>query len=662
MLSIEQDRIIESVVLGNNVIVDAVAGSGKTTTSLAIAKKLSDKNILLLTFNAGLKIETRKKIERENITNLEIHSYHSFCVKYYNQPCYDDFLMYKLLNSDIKLLPINYDIIILDEQQDMKPIFFELIKKIIEYNQEKNPQFCLFGDIYQNIYTFLGSDERFLTFANQIFHSTRNWEKLKISQSFRITNKIAEFINKVLLKHKRLISYKEGPEIKYLLVDPYKANQIFTHLQKYIKLGYNYSDIFILAPTIKSKNIPIKLLENLCVKNGFPCYVTINEESKLDDDIINNKIVFTTFHQSKGLERKIVFIYSFDESYYWYAKNADQNICPNILYVATTRASEQLILIHSKKNNRLPFLDQNVFNNVIKNIKLPTINKTKKDEKNKIYSLSVSDLIKSIKTEQILNILKIINIIKIKEEENKIDLPQKIMNEDVSNINGIAIPAYYEYITTGSSSLYNKIKSIHKNILVSEEISIKINKIFSNSSNLEISDFLLMSTIYECYLNGYYFKLFQLKNFDWLNNITNYKKVKKILKNINIFLKSNPLAEYELLIKKNINDNTDLVGNIDCIDHENKIVWEFKAVNYLNEYHYIQVLFYMYIMREKYPEYKYQLLNILTSEVVQIDLNGDIENILDTFLNTNNKNYHLSHNMNNIDFINQFKKIENVLN
>ena len=74
----------------NNVVVDSVAGSGKTTTNLYIAKKFKNDRILLLTYNAKLKIETRERAKLENIENLEVHSYHSFAVKYYNHKCHTD--------------------------------------------------------------------------------------------------------------------------------------------------------------------------------------------------------------------------------------------------------------------------------------------------------------------------------------------------------------------------------------------------------------------------------------------------------------------------------------------------------------------------------------------------------------------------------------------
>ena len=44
----------------SNVIVDAVAGSGKTTCNLHIAKKYSNLNILLVTYNKKLRLDTKQ--------------------------------------------------------------------------------------------------------------------------------------------------------------------------------------------------------------------------------------------------------------------------------------------------------------------------------------------------------------------------------------------------------------------------------------------------------------------------------------------------------------------------------------------------------------------------------------------------------------------------
>ena len=50
-LNEEQQYIIDNIKKGKNVMVDAVAGTGKTTVVLSLAEELSKKNLLQITFN-----------------------------------------------------------------------------------------------------------------------------------------------------------------------------------------------------------------------------------------------------------------------------------------------------------------------------------------------------------------------------------------------------------------------------------------------------------------------------------------------------------------------------------------------------------------------------------------------------------------------------------
>ena len=79
---------------------------------------------------------------------------------------------------------------------------------------------------------------------------------------------------------------------------------------------------------------------------------------------LKNKLVFSTFHQAKGLERKIVIVFNFDGSYFkYFKKNSNPYECSNELYVAVTRAREHLILLHHYQNDFLPFIDQEELSN-----------------------------------------------------------------------------------------------------------------------------------------------------------------------------------------------------------------------------------------------------------------------------------------------------------
>ena len=65
-LSAQQEAIVCEVAQGNNVSVDAVAGSGKTTVLIHCAKR-TGKKTLILTYSKSLQQETWKKIRDERL-------------------------------------------------------------------------------------------------------------------------------------------------------------------------------------------------------------------------------------------------------------------------------------------------------------------------------------------------------------------------------------------------------------------------------------------------------------------------------------------------------------------------------------------------------------------------------------------------------------------
>ena len=56
------------------------------------------------------------------------------------------------------------------------------------------------GDQMQSIYKFREADSRFITLASKIFNiNNKNWSEYKLSTSYRVTDKIATFINECVL-------------------------------------------------------------------------------------------------------------------------------------------------------------------------------------------------------------------------------------------------------------------------------------------------------------------------------------------------------------------------------------------------------------------------------------------------------------------------------
>ena len=291
-----------------------------------IASQYNDKAILQITYNSQLKLEVRNKAQELQLTNLEVHSYHSLAVKNYNNTAYNDCELTKIVNNDIPLISNknNFDIIIIDEIQDMTTLYYVFLKKFLKdvylnnmnqmnpqskshaniirshatsnsiqnmYEQQvKFPQLILMGDKNQCIYEFKSADRRFLTLGDKIWFPQLNksyiFSELYLNITYRVTYEIAEFVNKNMLHYKRLIAKKHGPPVEYIRCNQHAVNKMLA--QKIKQYGYKSDDIFVLAPSIKT-TAPCRLLENKMVELGYKCYASLSEDSKIDSSVIEGK-------------------------------------------------------------------------------------------------------------------------------------------------------------------------------------------------------------------------------------------------------------------------------------------------------------------------------------------------------------------------------------
>jgi len=169
---------------------------------------------------------------------------------------------------------------------------------------------------------------------------------------------MAHFVNEVMLGTTRLLATKEGPPVYYMAgVEEDNQKRIYGRILTILEdKGVQPDDIFILAPSIKYGSV--RKLENQLVEKGIPCFVAREDEELLDERIIRGKIVFSSFHSSKGRQRPYVFVLGFDTSSLYKKTEEDMKECPNTLYVACTRASQQLFVLETirRGNRQLPFL------------------------------------------------------------------------------------------------------------------------------------------------------------------------------------------------------------------------------------------------------------------------------------------------------------------
>jgi hypothetical protein len=572
----EQNNIIDAI-QNNNVKVNSVAGSGKTTTVLHMAKRLSNQSILLLTYNAKLKLETRKRKTDLGLGNLSVDSYHSFCVGHYNRKCFKDSVILKILEENTKpLKKFNYNIIVVDEAQDMNKIYYKLVNKIISDNGS-DVKICIIGDKYQSIYQFNNADYRFITLAEKIFKPNElEWKELKLSTSFRITNQMAKFINNCVMGFNYINANKEGSKVRYIMTETFNYDRPLAEVMYYLN-DCIFDDIFILAPSVKKgkNDSPIRVLANVLTKIGIPIHVPTDDDEKLDEDIVKNKIVFSTFHQAKGLERKNVIVYGFDESYFQiFNKDADSNVCPNELYVAITRASENLTILHNTQKNYVPFLKDELLEHCCHYERsiLRTVY-----ESGKAITLDVSEITRHLPSEVINKALDYFDRKLINEKEKLIDIPIKTkqgnLYENVAEINGIIIPSYFEYINNNKMSIYDIL--INKN----QKVDIKLSK------DMPTSDLLRLATQYSAYSSGYNFKMNQIKDYSWMED----EKLDDAVDRLEDIIKKDAKFEVEVF-NPELKFGKVIVGRMDCLDKDT--IWEFKCTKNLDTEHFIQLAIY----------------------------------------------------------------------
>jgi len=598
----DEQKLILDKMRDNNILVNSVAGSGKTTTALYITKFFSDKNIILITYSKKLKEDTRKKRDILNLKNLDVHSFHSLCFKYYKSNDFTDKIISDTLSENlISKIILNYDIFIIDEAQDMTKLYYEFICKVIHDNI-KRVKLCIIGDEYQNIYGFKNSDSRYLNYSDQLFKfDDTSWITLNLSVSYRLTKQIANFINNCVINQNRIQTIKTGIKPRYVICNVFSFG-VYYEVKYYLSSGYKYDDIFILAPSIIGKeHNPVRILSNFLTKFGIPIFRPKDDESDFDEKELENKISILTFHQSKGLQRKVVIVMSFDETYFkFFGKDWDPNWCPNPIYVAITRPIERLSVIHNERNKCLQFIDIYEIrkycdvlcpSNIWKKLEQSRFDDNEYEETiNKMWS--VSYLIKYLDEKTINEALEKLEIIKIKKKKKKkIEINSKVKSiyddkellEDVSEINETSITSYFEFQMNNKLTIYDKVLN---------ESKIKIKEI--DLKNMTIDQLLYLSNMWRSICSGYMNQILQIKSYDWIT-LEDFEKCNKRIKKKHLSTNLKFIEKIDTYLH-----DIYLYDYIDCIDNKN--IWNFLCRKQITDTFILHMGCVMYIVLKNFYE------------------------------------------------------------
>lgn len=388
--STEQLSIIDHVMAGRSVCVRAMAGSGKTSTSILAARArhahVAGSRTLILTYNERLKTETREKIACDSY--IEAHSFHAAALRYFTPPVksFDDALLHEAIRGR-PTRPLGFDLIVIDECQDMSSLLYIFVRHVLRHviqTTGQPPIVVLVGDPFQRIFGFRGADLKYLMHPDAEFGdlvSGGRFERCNLTISWRITHEMAEWINEHLDPRQLArvapadVWRQYGPFIhecwgsgiranpardrapgSVVMLDDDAANMSYDGAQRlwyftnaftiaeYVRresLRFGPSNTVVLGYSMKSNNAARAVVNTLTDVN----WIVLNGEGDtgVNQDLLSNKQVASTIHKFKGLERDASFLMMFGPY-----NEARFDTCLdhyNLMYVGATRARHQLVLI-----------------------------------------------------------------------------------------------------------------------------------------------------------------------------------------------------------------------------------------------------------------------------------------------------------------------------
>ena len=277
-----------------------------------------------------LKIDAQSKIKKKNVT---VTNYHGFAFKIL-QECGISVGVSDLIQKVIQIKPLvkKYDILIIDEYQDIDQELAELLQLVKDRNP--NMQIIAVGDMEQKIY-----DKTTLNVETFMRGFLEEHLRLKFTQCFRLSHDLASMLGRVWKK--QIIGVNDSCKVEEMSkedVIPFLSEQL-------------PADILCLGARTGAMSDTLNMLEEKYPDkfNKNTVYATISDNDSMGKTVPReDSAIFTTYDSSKGLERKICVIFDFTEGY-WSTRISkplqSYIILRNIFCVAASRGKDHIIFV-----------------------------------------------------------------------------------------------------------------------------------------------------------------------------------------------------------------------------------------------------------------------------------------------------------------------------
>ncbi len=351
--SSEQQACVAAVLAGQNVVVEASAGAGKSTTFYHTARAWLEMHpeepVLLVCFNAVLRAEALRKVAELQL-NVHCFTVHALAAAMYHTRVSDTLSLYHAVHGSVPPVPpAAYKLVLIDEAQDLNEDHMDVI------NALPLMQYMIVGDPRQEIYTHARSSEGTLMDepSKYLRDNGKPWTRLILNTSYRLTAPVCALLNACFRDPDTQVAIKPGntrhqESTPIYVIGDRERLHLFDVLAELLQ-RYKPGDIMILAPTVAlTKHRCQRLAYALHMKLHVPIFSTHKQRSDLTPAMMHGKIFLSTYHQSKGYERPCVLVLGVDE-HEWTLNKCPMNtagnaLVHNSLHVALTRAQEQLVI------------------------------------------------------------------------------------------------------------------------------------------------------------------------------------------------------------------------------------------------------------------------------------------------------------------------------
>jgi len=376
-----------------HVSVNACPGSGKTTLVVALIKILQllepHARIFVVQFNRQMTTEIRARLAGCGLDDQCVRTHSSLHYRLLrlkdNGGAPSERQVLDLAKMQLHETPGSvgeFDYVIVDEAQDLSADDWRILARHVARVGVDGVSSCkarllLVGDERQSIYGGLRrADARFLSQLSRLLHNPRDpvhgVRSLQLTVTHRNTPPMVDFVNLVVLHaadpstHMRasdraLESHDHRPVIA--LLAPYNRQKsmdsekhaVLHFLQSAFEAGARPGDCLVLAPSIKKRYGQL-LHELECVDVGAFRDVSLRafdaECGEIDE---MHHVRFATFHRVKGLEARFVLVFGVDDAYTaFYDTDTPLHETPPALFVALTRAKEQLFFYANSSSEAPP--------------------------------------------------------------------------------------------------------------------------------------------------------------------------------------------------------------------------------------------------------------------------------------------------------------------